>query len=312
MQTPALLVVPNHPQPLSITLQPVSPHSEGAEGYVRDVAGMAEMVVKQFKAPTPSLEKKLELMMARPPSMRDGAGNVFLTWPVAKVIDTKQHFMGYAMPKISHAYKLAVLMSRFQREQEKLELVHVSHLVGIARNLAVVVQRIHEAGYVIGDFNDENVLVRTGSVVSVIDTDSFQVSDSNSRTVFRCTKDRDGYRAPERVGKDAKSHLRTMEEDLFVLGVLIYRLMMDGIHPYDGIYSGKGDPPRLDERIAQGWYPHLGASKFRPRTNTPFRHEHLPSELRMLFDRCFHNGGRSPNQRPKTSDWVEVLDRVSR
>lgn len=311
MQTPALLIVPNQPSPLAITLMPLNPHSEGAEGYVRDVVGHSELVVKQFKTPTPALETKLELMMSKVPAMRDTAGNVFLTWPLAKVVDPKRKFLGYAMPKISHAYKLAVLMSRFQREQEKLDLVQVSHLVGIARNLAVVVQRIHEVGYVIGDFNDENVLVRSGSVVSVIDTDSFQVLDPANRTIYRCTKDRDGYRAPERVGKDAKNHLRTMEEDLFVLGVLIYRLMMDGIHPYDGVFSGKGDPPRLDERIAQGWYPHLGASKFQPRTNTPFRHEYLPAELRMLFDRCFHNGGRSPEQRPKTAEWISVLDRVS-
>lgn len=290
---------------------PPNPHNEGAEGFVRDVVGRSELVVKHFKTPSATVERKLELMMARVPTLKDDAGNVFLTWPLAKVIDHKSQFLGYAMPKISQGYKLAVMMSRFQREQEKLHSIQVPHLVGIARNLAVVVQRIHEAGYVIGDFNDENVLVRTGSVVSVIDTDSFQVVDRASQTIYRCTKDRDGYRAPERVGKDAKAHVRTAGEDLFVLGVLIYRLVMDGIHPYDGVYSGAGDPPRLDERIAQGWYPHMGPSKFLPRTNTPFRHEYLPPTLRSLFDRCFYLGGKSSGERPSAAEWTRALDQVA-
>jgi len=41
--------------------------------------------------------------------------------------------------------------------------------------LSKAIEAIHYKNYVIGDLNESNVLVKSSALVSVIDTDSFQV-----------------------------------------------------------------------------------------------------------------------------------------
>jgi DNA-binding helix-hairpin-helix protein with protein kinase domain len=44
-----------------------------------------------------------------------------------------------------------------------------------ARNLAAAMRALHESEYVVGDLNESNVMVTPSALVTLIDTDSFQV-----------------------------------------------------------------------------------------------------------------------------------------
>ena len=55
------------------------------------------------------------------------------------------------------------------------------YLLRAAMNLALTFQKVHESGYVIGDVNDQGVLVTGNAVVALVDCDSFQVQRSGER-----------------------------------------------------------------------------------------------------------------------------------
>ena len=49
------------------------------------------------------------------------------------------------------------------------------YLLRTARNLAAAISALHSSGYVAGDLNESNILVTPTALVTLIDTDSFQV-----------------------------------------------------------------------------------------------------------------------------------------
>ena len=69
------------------------------------------------------------------------------------------------------------------------------HITSLAQ-----VSAIHDAGYVIGDLNQSNILVTSRGLVTFIDTDSFQVKEDGRR--YLCLVRTPEYVAPELVGKD--------------------------------------------------------------------------------------------------------------
>ena len=54
---------------------------------------------------------------------------------------------------------------------------------------------LHERGYVVGDVNESNILVNRGALVTLIDTDSFQVRSAEQ--VYRCRVGKPEYTPPE-------------------------------------------------------------------------------------------------------------------
>ncbi|MFN5263992.1 MAG: protein kinase domain-containing protein [Pseudanabaena sp.] len=139
------------------------------------------------------------------------------------------------------------------RRKESPKFSYVS-LMRTARNLARAVRSVHSRGYVIGDVNESNVLVAEDAIVTLVDTDSFQVNDGT--TVYRCTVGKPEYTPPELQGMSFRDVDRSVEHDLFGFGVLIYQLLMEGTHPFGGVFTGQGEAPELKERIKAGHFPH--------------------------------------------------------
>ena len=101
-------------------------------------------------------------------------------------------------------------------------------------------------------------------MVAVIDTDSFQVRDSESGQVYRCTVGSEGFTPAELLGKDFHTSDQTQIHDLFRLGVLIHYLLF-GYHPFSGQWTGAGESPEQTELIRQGyWYGGLTRQSSRP------------------------------------------------
>src|SRR5439155_19445245 len=105
-------------------------------------------------------------------------------------------------------------------------LFNYPYLLHTARNLAVAMRALHQRGYVIGDLNESNILVSDTALVTLIDTDSFQVRDPQSGSVYRCPVGKPEYTPPELQGRSFADCNRQVEHDLFGLAVLIYQLLM--------------------------------------------------------------------------------------
>jgi hypothetical protein len=192
--------------------------------------------------------------------------------------------------------------------RRQLPLFNYRYLVRTARNLCAAVQAVHQAGYVIGDLNESNVLVSDRALVTLVDADSFQVRDPETGVVYRSLVGKPEYTPPELQGCSFADVDRQPEHDAFALAVLIFKLLMEGFHPFDGVYRGRGEPPEMGARIRNGYFPYArGRTGIEPSPLAP-PFEMLHPDLRALFVRCFEEGHRNRIARPRVEDWLEALE----
>lgn len=143
-------------------------------------------------------------------------------------------------------------------------------------------------------------------MVAVIDTDSFQVRDSQTGKVYRCTVGSEGFTPVELLGKDFSTTDQTEIHDRFRLAVLIHYLLF-GYHPFSGEWIGSGDSPEQTELIRKGFWYGGNNSLIRPSLNTiPLDVVH--PEIKRCFLKCFNDGHTSPDLRPTAEDWHNALE----
>ena len=106
-------------------------------------------------------------------------------------------------------------------------------MLRVATNLASAAQALHDAGYVIGDFNERNIMVRKNALVTLVDCDSMQVPSSTGKP-FLCEVFRPEFTAPELLHVNLSKQMRTPESDRFPLAVHIYQLLMEGPQSFRG------------------------------------------------------------------------------
>jgi WD40 repeat protein len=147
--------------------------------------------------------------------------------------------------------------------------------------------------------------VAEDAIVTLVDTDSFQVNDGT--TVYRCTVGKPEYTPPELQGMSFRDVDRSVEHDLFGLGVLIYQLLMEGTHPFGGVFRGQGEAPELKDRIKAGHFPHgRRGIPYNPMPLAP-SFQMLPVALQELFLLCFEVGHGNPAARPTADVWSKAL-----
>jgi hypothetical protein len=211
------------------------------------------------------------------------------------------------MPRVRQMLPLSEVYNPRARRRQ-LPLFNYRYLVRTARNLCAAVQAVHQAGYVIGDLNESNVLVSDQALVTLVDADSFQVRDPETGVVYRSLVGKPEYTPPELQGCSFADVDRQPEHDAFALAVLIFRLLMEGFHPFDGVYGGRGEPPEMGARIRNGYFPYArGRTGIEPSPLAP-PFEMLHPDLQALFVRCFAEGHRNRIARPRVEDWLEALE----
>jgi DNA-binding helix-hairpin-helix protein with protein kinase domain len=212
------------------------------------------------------------------------------------------------MPRVPDMFSVIDLFVPKSR-LEKCPLFTYQYLHRAARNIAAAIAPLHARGYVVGDINESNILVSTSALISLVDTDSFQVRDAGGK-VFRCAVGKAEFTPPELQGRVLRDVDRAAAHDLFGLGVLIFQLLMEGTHPFAGQYNGSGDPPSIVTRIQQGRFPYGSApGDYAPPPIAPDFTMPDP-EIRDLFLRCFEQGHANPGRRPTATVWQETLDRA--
>jgi len=265
-----------------------------------------DLTAKIYTQARPAYEQKIEWMRENPPgnptAMHDHES---IAWPLDMLYSDKGQFVGYVMPFIRQAVPLLYVTNPRLRSK-KLPSFDTRYLLRTARNLAAAVSALHDADYVIGDINESNILVSQNTLVTVIDTDSFQVQ--THRSIYRCLVGKPEFTAPELQGQSFSHITRVPDHDNFGLGVLIFQLLMDGSHPFRGKWTGGGNTPPLEERIQQGLFPYLEHPKnpMKPPTNA-LSMDTLHPVLEDLVYRCFIDGHNAPHLRPTASTWDNAL-----
>lgn len=281
----------------------------GGEARIFIHPGDAALVVKVWHQPTPERARKVRAMLANPPADPMAAqGHVAIAWPVSLALAARRQVVGFAMPRVQGVHPVIDYFNPKSRLRHS-PLFNWFYLHRTARNLATAMRALHERGYVIGDLNECNILASETALVTMVDTDSFQVWDATTGTLFRCRVGRPEFTPPELQGKPFAQINREPAHDHFGLGILIFQLLMEGTHPFAGVYRGHGEPPPLPERIGAGHFPHGGDPRV-PYTPTPTApsFEWLHPVLQNLFCRCFRDGHGQPALRPDPLSWQYGLE----
>lgn len=282
------------------------PLVRGGEGKIYAVSGDASLVAKVYHQPTLELALKLQAMLANPPQDPAAGQNwVSIAWPRTRLLDNSGICAGYLMPRIEKARNIYDVINPGLRLKICPQF-HFGYLLRTARNLAAAVRALHERGYVIGDLSGSNFLVTPRALVSLVDTDSFQVPANG--TTFRCRVGTLEFTPPELQGACFTEVDRSPDQDSFGLAVLIFQLLMQGVHPFAGRYTGTGEPESVGRRIREGHWPY---ARTRPVPYEPNPHapswQVLPAPVQDLLQLCFDRGFLNPGMRPDAAAWQRGL-----
>lgn len=282
----------------------------GGEACIYAVLSEGDLVAKVYHKPTVAHGNKLRAMLVNPPeNPTANLGHISIAWPQELLWgkDDTTGIIGFLMPRIRGMRPIIDFYNPRTRRQH-CPLFNYQYLLRTARNLAAAFAALHNSGYCVGDVNESNILVSDTALVTLVDTDSFQVRDVENDIVYRCPVGKPEFTPPELQNKIFAHHDRDHSHDSFGLGVLIFQLLMEGTHPFSGIYQGIPEPPPYESRIAAG---HFTYSKQRqvPYLPTPIAPpwEILHPRLQQLFLQCFEDGHYSPQHRPTAQAWLSAL-----
>ena len=307
----------------------------GGEGAVYRVQGNRGQVAKIWHNPTPRTAEKIAVMVRRRPataSAGSGGGGLFgaarrsrahapFAWPDDVLYDDSNQVVGFLMPYVdlsqfreSQAFFNPTARRRTERELNAS--FGDADLLSIARNLAEAVRQIHAAGHVIGDVNEKNVLVNARSDIMIVDIDAIQISDPDSGRLYRCTVGREDYTPARLQGVPFRDHDRGPDDDLFGLSVLIFKLIMGGMHPYTIKLDPDDEdaPDELGTRIKSGYFPysedHTIPDEYKQKVPQYIRSwEVLRDELKYFFRVSFDPLYVGDRPRHSPEEWVQALDR---
>lgn len=281
---------------------------KGGEGSVYERFGNSNQVIKLYNSqhiPDNQKQSKLCFMVnSCERSLLD-----YAAWPIEALRKNQTGpVVGFLMPKVVGFEPIHALYSPVQRRQNHPELAW-DFLLHVARNIAAAFATIHQHGHVIGDVNQDNVLVGRDSKVMLIDCDSFQVNANG--VVHFCEVGVSFFTPPELQGVSFKGLKRTPNHDNFGLALFIFHLLFGGRHPFSGkpLQRDAGDSLENDIKAFRFAYGKDSRQRgFEPPPNSiPF--SLVPSTTQSLFEDAFTERGVLV-ARPSAQQWLAELDNL--
>jgi DNA-binding helix-hairpin-helix protein with protein kinase domain len=269
----------------------------GAQAHVLEVeVDNKKYAAKIFHEPTDQIISKVVAMIENPTDIVFKKINGFdfptLTWPIKLIYDVKsREAVGYLMHLVD--LKDSFTLDHFYDHNLRKKLSSpedgaLSCRLEIAKNLSEVIADLHTMGHYCVDLKPQNIRVfKTVHAVTLIDCDGFSIVDKHGvrHPAYLLSTD---YIAPEVTNKCLPIDSLGEEQDLYALAVIIFQLLNQGLHPYQGIIDPKLDAPATnDEKAAKGLYPYgiLEHSLIRPSPQSI--HKCLDTETRKLLDSAF-------------------------
>lgn len=259
-------------------------------------------------------QAKIQAMLSSPPPLQYAIenGQRFdpFAWPSHIVYEDDATPVGYLMPRIDDSQSLPLnffferLLARSKLDANDQSL---TARIRIARNVSTLLAELHAQGHYVIDFKPQNTKVSTkGLFVSILDCDSFSIQGSSVRR-YPATNYTSEYIAPEALRSGVRPQDLLENQDRFALAVVLFQLLNNGIHPFQGILRTDIDLPTTDDRVRSGYYPYGLVANVAVKPCIQSIHECFDERLRRLFDRAFT--GR-PDERPSASEWSEHFRRT--
>ncbi|MBX3412609.1 MAG: hypothetical protein KF708_07970 [Pirellulales bacterium] len=196
--------------------------------------------------------------------------------------------------------------------------------VRAALNLAKVVTWLVQKDILPVDLSATNVRVCSDAWVTLIDAASFQLRTSEG--AFPCNAITPDVAPPEALVSARTPRFADASHVSFSLAVLIFRCLLLGTHPFDGVLNKQlfgAFPPDICGRISMGLYPHASRSPIHRLLNLRSAPASQPlpgaipmdtvsDAIRKTFTRTFVNGHKNPQQRTPPHEWITLLSEFER
>lgn len=309
-----------------------TPLGKGGQGAVHNITTSkysADYCIKIYIRDAEKMHKKIEYMVTHPPQIiRDASFRI--CWPVALAYNTKKEFVGYMMPlAFPKGHDLTILsvyrskpLSQLKRFKDKVEWHNKYELdtnegivnrIKMLCNIAIALHTIHSTGrYVLVDLKPENIDATGAGKVSIMDTDSIQISE-NGKILYPATAFTPEYFAPE--GKELKRLNRpfTLQCDYFAAAVCFYQILI-GTHPYSGtvLKSPYDNCTEIADCISNGLFAFGEKQRYIDLPagfNLQQNFYNLPSTVQGLFKRAF---GSQASKRPTMEEWGRTFHEIIR
>ena len=298
-EEPANGPAPSRSGPLSIG-KLIGAGGEGAVYEDRNDSSMVIKVLHQQHA-TPERAAKLRAMCDNPPQNAQA-----LSWP--KVLETDADGIRYRMPKASRGSGTAYrLISANERRQLPARQQEYEYRARLGVKIAEAFRWLHTIHVRIGDVNPSNILVSDDGSVMLIDCDSFQIPGPPGHQPYPCVVGSPEYTAPEI--DDFQRQFRSQDSDNFALAVLLYQLLGNGSHPYQGVDASADDAvSNIRERIKDHRFAHQPRERrWRPTPGQVRSWRSMPESVRNAFRQAF-SPGASHIGRPTADAWASILE----
>lgn len=290
----------------------------GGEGIIFNISGEGGLCAKIYhnNANFEELEKKVLAMIENPPADPSWISKKHrsIAWPMDALYSDNRckDFIGFLMPLID--IKLFREAHLYYDPADRIRGFGGGftwkHLWVTAYNLVSSIASIHEKKHCVGDLRETNILVAPNSFITLIDCDSFQIFNKNTGDFFYTRVGTGEYLPPELMNISfSQTNINRYYSDLFALGIIIFKLLMNGVHPYQS--SGKlvDDAPSIEAKIIKGYYSYEAIKDVTPPDYAP-PYSILPPELQDLFYKCFVIGHKEPSRRPTALEWLSILKKA--
>lgn len=238
-----------------------------------------------------------------------------LAWPESALYQNGR-FAGYIMPKAKNAIELTELITpksphhRNGMDWKKFDISNTESIRNrliMCYNISRAVDLLHNSGmYTLVDLKPDNIMVSKQGIITIIDLDSIQVTDSNGILYFNADVCTEEYAPPEFLNKKIvpKSMKIAQSWDIFSFVVICYKILF-AIHPFQASHDKYST---ITELIQNGYFVH--GRKKNNLCVIPHIHKgffKLPQSTQELFFRTFEDGHNNPTTRPNLSEWVTTF-----
>lgn len=279
---------------------------KGGEGSVYTIEGVKHLVAKVYHKPQDGAKQSKLRHMAH---QRDEQLLKYTAWPQdtlhAKVGGS---VVGFVMAKVDGMTPIQTVYSPAHRKQEYPQRAW-DFLLFVARNTAAAFTTLHQHGTVLGDVNHGNAYVGQNAAVTLIDTDSYQLTQGS--LVHLCEVGVSHFTPPELQGMSFNGLTRTTNHDAFGLALLIFHLLFGGRHPYAGVPQKDNVGDSLEDNIKHLRFAYSKTASQRYLTAPPnsLPLSLVPPTLSSMFESAFTEEGRS-GRRPTARQWLDELDKL--
>lgn len=297
----------------------------GGEGEVRAVIAGGATVAKLYRDPTPERHAKVRNMVALHDRIMAAQGGALraVCWPRRALYADAgaADFIGFSMRRAPAGSVAASELYRYPKAAAApTALTCVDALIsltGVLDALHHTVVNGHEL--VVGDLSGDNVLVGRDGSVHLIDADTFHVQRGGAHPCVACAP---GVAAPELIAAARGRTYAQMEAlgeptftvstDYFALAVLVFRMLGNGVHPFEGAVEPDADgeyplPPSVDCQVRDGRSPFAGTAPGVGLFAWALPLDHVPPLLREAYGRSLFSGTDGAARRVTDAQWGRLL-----